>query len=215
VTPEQHAATIRDLRQTVLNGLRDPRPNLIDVIAALDALVALARASLQLRAALEQIAEQQPKTIDWLRANGIIFDGPLGTDPDNWENVAFSIYSDLCETDAIARAAIAGEQAGEEADRGWAKRELDKMEREVEKPIRSLIPDVQAKHDPFANSGIEPHHRQDFRSEADQLRADRRELWTALEAVADGSWGAQAQRVAYDVRQFARAALAGVQAKEQ
>jgi glycyl-tRNA synthetase beta chain len=65
----------------------------------------------QLRAALDRVAEQQPKTIDRLRANGIVFDGPLGTDPDNWEHVAFAIYSDLCEMASIARAALAGVQA--------------------------------------------------------------------------------------------------------
>ena len=62
------------------------------------------------RAALEQIAKQQPKTIDWLRANGIVFDGPLGNDPDNWEQVAFAIYTDLCEADSIARAVLADNQ---------------------------------------------------------------------------------------------------------
>jgi ATPase subunit of ABC transporter with duplicated ATPase domains len=72
----------------------------------------LARRVSELEATLREIADQQPKTIDWLRANGIIFDGPLGTDPDNWEHVAFSIYSDLCATDAIARAALAGDGGG-------------------------------------------------------------------------------------------------------
>lgn len=60
----------------------------------------------QIEEALEQIAEQQPKTLDWLRAHGIIFEGPLGTRIGNWEHVAFSIYTDLCETDSIARAAL-------------------------------------------------------------------------------------------------------------
>lgn len=59
------------------------------------------------RQALTEVSERQPKTIDWLRANGIVFDGPLGIDPGNWEHVAFSIYNDLCEADDIARRALA------------------------------------------------------------------------------------------------------------
>lgn len=58
------------------------------------------------RSALEQITTMQPRAINWLRANGIKFIGPLGTDPANWENVAFSIYNDLCEVDVIARNAL-------------------------------------------------------------------------------------------------------------
>jgi hypothetical protein len=56
--------------------------------------------------ALRAVTEQQPKTVEWLRANGIVFDGPLGTDPGNWQHVAFSIYNDLCEADSVARAAL-------------------------------------------------------------------------------------------------------------
>lgn len=63
--------------------------------------------------ALERIAEQQQKTLGWIRANGIVFDGPLGTDPSNWQQVAFSIYSDLCEVDTIARSALAVLVSGE------------------------------------------------------------------------------------------------------
>lgn len=52
---------------------------------------------------MERIAEQQSKTLDWLQANGIVFDNL----DDHWQKVAFSIYTDLCETDTIARAALA------------------------------------------------------------------------------------------------------------
>lgn len=58
------------------------------------------------RAALQRIAQQQPQTLAWLRSNGVVFKGPLGTDPSNWAHVAFGIYTDLCEVDAIARAAL-------------------------------------------------------------------------------------------------------------
>lgn len=57
-------------------------------------------------AALERVAEQQPKTLRTLRHHNIVFDGPLGADPKNWEHVAFTIYTDLCEVDSIARAAL-------------------------------------------------------------------------------------------------------------
>lgn len=59
-----------------------------------------------LETALREIAAQQQKTLAWLEANGIVFDGPLGTDPKNWQHVAFSIYTDLCEVDMIAHNAL-------------------------------------------------------------------------------------------------------------
>ena len=55
-----------------------------------------------MRRALERIAEQQTKTIDWLRANGIVFDNL----DDHWQKVAFSIYNDLCEVDTWAHDAL-------------------------------------------------------------------------------------------------------------
>lgn len=59
------------------------------------------------REALARIAEQQPRTLEKLRAHGVVFDGPLGADPKNFQHVAFSIYTDLCEVDSIARTALA------------------------------------------------------------------------------------------------------------
>jgi hypothetical protein len=61
----------------------------------------------RLREALERIRAQQPMTLETLRRNGVVFDGPLGNDPGNWQHVAFTIYTDLCETESIARAALA------------------------------------------------------------------------------------------------------------
>jgi hypothetical protein len=58
------------------------------------------------RDALQQIAQVQPETVEMLRSNGIVFDGPLGTDPANWQHVAFSLYTRICEIDSIARAAL-------------------------------------------------------------------------------------------------------------
>jgi phosphopentomutase len=57
------------------------------------------------RKALELIAEQQPRALDKLRAHGIVF-ADIGNDPSNWQHVAFSLYTDLCEVDAIARGAL-------------------------------------------------------------------------------------------------------------
>jgi hypothetical protein len=65
------------------------------------ALVEIARA-------MERIAVQQPKTLDWLEANGIIFDNM----DDHWQKVAFSVYTDLCEMDTIARSALARLDSG-------------------------------------------------------------------------------------------------------
>ncbi len=59
-----------------------------------------------IEAAVTEAATKQQKTLGWIRAHGIVFDGPLGTDPTNWQHIAFSIYSDLCEMDAILRAAL-------------------------------------------------------------------------------------------------------------
>jgi hypothetical protein len=63
--------------------------------------------------ALERISKQQQHTLGWLESNGIVFDGPLGKDPKNWQHVAFSIYSDLCEVDIWAHHAL-GKEFGSE-----------------------------------------------------------------------------------------------------
>ncbi len=55
--------------------------------------------------ALELIAEQQQKTLAMLRSNGIVFDS-IGREPGNWQHVAFTIYTDLCEIDSVARNAL-------------------------------------------------------------------------------------------------------------
>jgi ribosomal protein S27AE len=66
---------------------------------------ALARAA-ALGEALERIAEQQQQTLAKLRKHGIVFEA-IGADPSNWQHVAFSIYTDLCQVDTIARTALA------------------------------------------------------------------------------------------------------------
>ena len=59
----------------------------------------------RLREALEAVAAQQPKTLAMIEANGFVFDD-IGKEPGNWQHLAFSIYTDLCEVDSIARAAL-------------------------------------------------------------------------------------------------------------
>ena len=69
----------------------------------------LATLSVQLRelkAAMIVVAQQQERTIGWLRENGIVFDGPLGRDPKNWQHVAFSLYNDICRVDNVARSVL-------------------------------------------------------------------------------------------------------------
>ncbi len=62
--------------------------------------------------ALKRISEWQPAVLETLRANGIVFRTALDkpdderTDAERWEKVAFSIYTDLCEVDTQARAAL-------------------------------------------------------------------------------------------------------------
>lgn len=56
--------------------------------------------------ALRKIAAQQPKTLERLRAGGVVFDEMPHRDPSNWQQVAFWIYTDLCTTETIARAAL-------------------------------------------------------------------------------------------------------------
>lgn len=51
----------------------------------------------------------QPAMLETLRINGVVFDGPLGNDPKNWQHVAFSIYTALCEVDMWARQALGAE----------------------------------------------------------------------------------------------------------
>jgi hypothetical protein len=64
-------------------------------------------------ATLERIAEQQPKTLAMIQRNGFKFED-IGNEPGNWQHLAFSIYTDLCEVDSIARAALRSNQG--EAD---------------------------------------------------------------------------------------------------
>lgn len=61
--------------------------------------------------ALRRIAEQRPETLETIRRNGFAFTD-IGTEPGNWQHLAFSLYTTICEIDLIARAAL-GMRVGE------------------------------------------------------------------------------------------------------
>ena len=102
-----HADTIR----RVLGDTDEDfvRENIGDALAALDALLAERQQAID---ALREIEPQQQRILEWFRSEGIIFDTAPGGDPKSWQHIAFTIYTALCETDSIARAALVklGEQ---------------------------------------------------------------------------------------------------------
>ena len=55
--------------------------------------------------ALQRISEQQPNTLSMIEHNGFVFDD-IGNTPGNWQHLAFTVYTELCEVDSIARAAL-------------------------------------------------------------------------------------------------------------
>ncbi len=95
---------VRDLCR--LFGVDENEPlrmdKLADRLASVPALVE----------ALRRISEWQPSVLETLRANGIVFRTALDkpdderTDAERWEKVEFSLYTDLCEVDTQARAAL-------------------------------------------------------------------------------------------------------------
>ena len=52
--------------------------------------------------ALREIAAIQPRRVEWFREHGIVFDSAPRADGDRWQNIAFAIYTDLCEAESIA-----------------------------------------------------------------------------------------------------------------
>jgi len=57
-------------------------------------------------AALLKIQAVQPRRVAWFREQGIVFDDAPRVDGDRWQNIAFQIYTDLCEVEALARGAL-------------------------------------------------------------------------------------------------------------
>jgi hypothetical protein len=76
--------------------------------ARLEVLLSVARVYHQ---ALQRIAEQQPGTLATIEHNGFVFDS-IGREPGNWQHLAFTIYTDLCQVDLIARSAIKEAEGG-------------------------------------------------------------------------------------------------------
>ncbi len=60
------------------------------------------------RAALWKLTESQPRALRYIRLNGFKWADKesIGIEPGNWQHLAFSLYSDLCEVDSIAREAL-------------------------------------------------------------------------------------------------------------
>ena len=57
------------------------------------------------REALERIKQVQPKTLAMIRRSGFSFVN-LGAEPGNWEHLAFTLYSTICEIDSIVSDAL-------------------------------------------------------------------------------------------------------------
>jgi hypothetical protein len=59
-------------------------------------------------AALERVRRFQPERMAWFREQGVVFDkapagAPLSVDDrDYWQQIAFALYTDLCEIESIA-----------------------------------------------------------------------------------------------------------------
>lgn len=68
-----------------------------------------------LRDALERVQGQQPAALAMIQSHGFVFDD-IGREPGNWQHLAFTIYTDLCEVDSIARAALAETEAAPGGD---------------------------------------------------------------------------------------------------
>jgi hypothetical protein len=65
----------------------------------------------KLREALEELEPLQQKALAYIGANGFVFDD-IGNEPGNWKHLAFSLYTDLCQVDSVARAALAEKEQG-------------------------------------------------------------------------------------------------------
>jgi len=50
----------------------------------------------------------QPHALETLRANGVVFDERprKDFDPDDWQQIAFWLYTSLCEVDLLVRGAL-------------------------------------------------------------------------------------------------------------
>lgn len=58
-----------------------------------------------LEAVLRSIARKQPEVLVIIRDNGFVFDD-IGKEPGNWQHLAFTLYSEICQIDVLARQAL-------------------------------------------------------------------------------------------------------------
>lgn len=59
----------------------------------------------ELERALRKIATTQPEALEMIRDKGFIFED-IGSEPGNWQHLAFTLYTEICEIDMIAREAL-------------------------------------------------------------------------------------------------------------
>ena len=50
----------------------------------------------------EKIAGFQPKALAIIEGNGFVFED-IGREPGNWQHLAFTLYTEICEIETIAR----------------------------------------------------------------------------------------------------------------
>jgi hypothetical protein len=62
-------------------------------------------AELASKKTLEGIAEKQQNALRIIRENGFVFES-LGKEPGNWQHLAFTLYTEICEIDTWARNAL-------------------------------------------------------------------------------------------------------------
>jgi len=59
----------------------------------------------KLREALQKVEAKQPEALKKIEANGFVFND-IGCEPGNWQHLAFTLYTDLCELRTEADAAM-------------------------------------------------------------------------------------------------------------
>lgn len=67
-------------------------------------------------AALKRIEALQPAALERFRREGVVFDkspmsNPKQTEAERWQDVAFWLYTDLCEANKICRSLLEGEES--------------------------------------------------------------------------------------------------------
>jgi hypothetical protein len=57
------------------------------------------------RHVLQHIAEAQPTALKIIEENGFVFED-IGKEPGNWQHLAFTLYTEICEIDLSVRRAL-------------------------------------------------------------------------------------------------------------